>query len=213
MKKAALLAIIVGLSAVSMAVIYASDLDPTSLALATPSSEKVGMYGHIEFVHADSFGNIIGYYQTDNFITDMGASCAALRIFDSSGTGGTCSGVPTDFLFIALSNVTSADDVTVTALADETGSTRILDSDGAGITSDTGLSSASVLIATPTASPFVFLASGGNVSDNIFKAGLFDSITGGNVFAIQNVTSDLVNLGIDVNDGDSLAVTWDITVG
>ncbi len=209
MKQTALLAIIVGLSAVSMAAIYASDLDPTSLAVATPSSEKVGMYGHVEFVHSDSFGNIIGYYQSDNFITDMGASCAASRIFDSTGSGnGVCSGVPSDFLFIGVGNVKNVDDdVTVTSLNGEMGVRKI--DTAAAITSDTGLSSASVIVETLT--PFQF--GGGNSSNNIYQAGLFDSFTGGNVFAIQNTTGNDPNLGIDVNDGDTLNVTWDITVG
>jgi len=49
----------------------------------------------------------------------------------------------------------------------------------------------------------------------IFEAGLFDLITvsGGNVFAIRNTTATSPNPGIDVNDGDTLDVTWTITIG
>ena len=93
MKQIALLAIIVGLSAVSMAAIYASDLGQTQLVVATPNSDTVGMFGHIEFVQADSSGNIIWYYQTDNFVTDQGAACAAAMLFDVSEDGGAACGL------------------------------------------------------------------------------------------------------------------------
>jgi len=214
MKQRALLAIIVGLSAVSMATIYASDLGQTQLVVGT-SSDKIGMLGHIEFVQADSFGNIIGYYQTDNFVTDMGAACAAQQMF--GGTAITpCTGTPTDFLYIGLGDAAPAgDDSTDTILDDEMtdaddSSARRLDTDGAAYASNAGAGTATVTIATVT--PFDFLDAGTNTTNNVFQAGLFDSAATGNAFAIQNTTSG-VNPGIDVNDGDTLAVTWTITVG
>jgi len=214
MKQVALLAIIVGLSAVSMAAIYASDLGQTSLVLATPSSDKFGMLGHIEFVQADSSGNIIGYYQTDNFVTNAGASCVATQMFGGAVVA-PCTGTVADFLFIGLGDAdTGTDDVTQTALVDEMtdaddSSSRRLDTDGASI-STLGGGQAEAIVATVT--PFTFSIGGANVSNNVFQAGLFDSAATGNAFSLQNTTSG-ANPGIDVNDGDTLAVTWTITVG
>jgi len=215
MKQVALLTIIAGLSVISMATIYASDLGQTQLVLATPNNEGIGMLGHIEFVHLDNSGNIKGYYQTDNFITDMGASCAAVQIFDSSASDiQDCNGVPSDFLYIGLGDAdTDTDDTTLEVLVDEMTdpddtSSRRLDTNGAAIVGGTG--QAVVTIATVT--PFDFLDSGSNTTNNVYQAGLFDAATTGNVFAMQNTTSN-PNPGIDVNDGDQLSVTWTITVG
>jgi len=160
MKQIALLAIIVGLSAVSMAAIYASDLDPTSLVLATPSSEKIGMFGHIEYVQADSFGNIIGYYQTDNFVTDMGAACAATMLFDTDEILAPCdvigSGV-NEFLNIRLGDMApSTDAFADTFLDNDMGGFKV-DSD-ATMVSNTGAGTATVTIATET--PFDFTSGG-----------------------------------------------------
>jgi len=211
MKQIALLAIIVGLSAVSMAAIYASDLEPTSLVVANSSSDKVGMYGHIEFVQADSSGNIISYYQTDNFVTNQGSECAAAKLFDLHETVGTCDTTGTlvnEFLNIRLGNgVPTSTDETRTALITDMGGFKV-DSDA--VFGNLGSGTTDVTVATET--PFDFTTAGGNVTLNVFEAGLFDETSGGNAFAIQNTTSG-VNPGIDVNDGDTLAVTWTITVG
>ncbi len=219
MKQTALLAIIVGLSAVSMAAIYASDLGQTQLAVATPNRDTMGMFGHIEFVQADSSGNIIGYYQTDNFVTDQGAACAAAMLFDVSEDGGAACGVigsaVGEFLYIALGDVAPlGDDTTDTTLdgeiTDDVGSSRLLETD-ATIVSNAGTGTATVTITTPA--PFAFFdAAPLNTTNNVFQAGLFDSLTAGQSFSIQNTTSGQ-NQGIDVNDGDTLAVTWTITVG
>jgi len=219
MKQTALLAIIVGLSAVSMAAIYASDLGQTQLVVATPNSDTIGMFGHIEFVQADSSGNIIGYYQTDNFVTDQGAACAAAMLFDVSEDGGAACGVigsaVGEFLHIGLGDLApstdnSADTTLDNEITDDVGSSRLLEVD-AGIVSNAGAGTATVTITTPA--PFAFFdAAPLNTTNNIFQAGLFDSASAGQSFAIQNTTSG-ANPGIDVNDGDTLSVTWTITVG
>ncbi len=212
MKQIALLAIIVGLSAVSMAAIYASDLDPTSLVLATPSSDKIGMFGHIEFVQTNSFGDVIGYYQTDNFVTDMGAACAATMLFDTSETLAPCDtagSTVNEFLNIRLGDTQPSTDATADIILDSDMGGFKVDSD-ATMVSNTNAGTATVTIATET--PFDFTTGGANVTNNVFQAGLFDETSGGNAFSIQNTTSG-ANPGIDVNDGDTLAVTWTITVG
>jgi len=193
-----------------MAAIYASDLNPTSLVVATSSSDKVGMYGHIEFVQADSSGNIISYYQTDNFVTNQGAECAAAKLFDEDeanvGTCDTTGSLVKEFLNIRLGNgAPIGTDFTRTALITDMGGVR---TDTDAVFGNLGGGTVDVTVATET--PFTFNT--GNETLNVFEAGLFDEITGGNAFAIQNTTAN-ANPGIDVNDGDTLAVTWTITVG
>jgi len=212
MKQLAIFALIAGLSAISMATIYASDLGPTSLVIATPSNEKVGMLGHIEFEVMDASGNLKGYYQTDNFVTDMGAACTATILFDKDETLSPCDttgSAVNEFLKIRLGD--SAPSTTLksrTALiADMTGFR--VDTDATMI-SNAAAGTATVTISTET--PFTFTSGGSNVTNNVFEAGLFDETSGGNAFAIQNTTSG-ANPGIDVNDGDQLSVTWTITVG
>ncbi len=213
MKQVALLAIIAGLSVVSMATIYASDLGQTPLVIATPSNENVGMFGHIEFVLADESGDVKSYYQTDNFVTDQASECIASKIFDDSQTVGTCGGIGSsvnEYLNIRLGNATGGStDQSRTALADDMGGVRT-DTTAVFSTLSAGDGQTEVTIATET--PFTFADAGGNTTANVFEAGLFDATTGGNSFAIQNTTA-AANPGIDVNDGDQLTVTWTITVG
>jgi len=194
-----------------MATIYASDLGVTTLAVASPNNDKIGMLGHIEYQHVDADDNIIGYYQTDNFVTDMGAACAASMLFDLDETVAPCdttgSGV-NEFLNIGIGDAQPSTDVKSDTTLDNEIGVRRVDSN-AVIASNSNAGTATVTIATEN--PFTF-ATGINVTNNIYQAGLFDETTGGNAFAIQNTTSG-ANTGIDVNDGDSLSVTWTITVG
>lgn len=208
--KSTLLAIIVGLSVASMGTIYASDLATTSLAVASPSGDTVGLLGHIEFEVRDSSDNIKGYYQTDNFITDVGAACAAQQLFVGGASGNGCTNTPGDFLFIALGDSQPGTDVkSDTTLDNEITTVRRADS-AAAVVSNANAGTATVTVATND--PFTFTTGGSNVTNNVFQAGLFDAASTGNAFAIQNTTSG-ANPGIDVNDGDSLSVTWTITVG
>ena len=112
-----------------------------------------------------------------------------------------------EFLNIRLGNgVPIGTDTTRTALiTDMVGFRTDTDADFGNLGSGT----TDVTVATET--PFTFVTAV-NVTSNVFEAGLFDATSGGNAFAIQNTTSG-VNPGIDVNDGDTLAVTWTITVG
>jgi len=82
--------------------------------------------------------------------------------------------------------------------------------DDATSTPNVAAGTTTVTVATDSAAPFTF--DSGNTTLNVFEAGLFDATSLGNAFAIQNTTSS-PNPGIDVNPGDTLAVTWTITVG
>ncbi len=193
--------------------IYASENMTTSLFVAPATSvvEQTGFMGHVEYVLKDSEGNIIYYYQTDNFVTDMGKDCTASQLFDNSVAVGDCLGSVGQFQFIGVADIAPGqDNPTVVALANEIGARHQDTSVGLGAFTQAS-DPTGTIVSIDTTAPFTFGA--GNNSNNIFQAGLFDSLTAGNAFAIQNTTSALDNPGIDVNDGDTLSVTWTITVG
>lgn len=207
------MALIAVVFATAIGAIYASEMTASSLfvAPATSAVEQTGFMGHVEYVLKDSEGNIKYYYQTDNFVTDMAKDCTASQLFDQTqSTIGDCAGTIGEFQFIGVADIApGTDDPQVIALANEIGARHQDTSVGSGAftVANNGVGTD---VSIDTTAPFTFDT--GNETNNIFQAGLFDAITGGNAFAIQNTTSG-VNPGIDVNDGDTLSVTWTITVG
>jgi len=170
---------------------------------------NVGFIGHVEFVQKNAAGYTIGYYQSDNKVMDDGKDCVARQTFDTGNALGTCAAFG-EFQHIAVgdANCASCEDGTRLTLQSEIG-TRRLDTSIAAFT--TAADPAGTIVVINTETPFSFGV--GNETNNIFEAGLFDASTGGNVFAIRNVTATTPNPGIDVNNGDTLDVTWTITVG
>ena len=181
-------------------------------APAAQDAPSVGFLGHVEFVQKNAAGDTIGYFQSDNLVMERGKDCVAIQAFDTNNAqqGTICPGTFGEFRFIAIGDAvcTSCEDATADALTNEIGSRRE-DTNVAGFTAATGGTGTLVVINTEV--PFNFGPA--NNTNNIFDAGLFDNTAAGNVFAIRNVTSASPNLGIDVNDGDTLDVTWTITVG
>jgi len=128
--------------------------------------------------------------------------------FHAANGLGTCVS-SAEFQYIAVGDANFGQtDGTRTTLANEIGARR-LDTSIAAFGTAVDPAGTSVVINTET--PFTI--TGANETLNIFEAGLFDATTGGNVFAIRNTTAANPNLGIDVNNGDTLDVTWTITVG
>ena len=196
--------------AFAVGLIVTSEGAPSALFTA-PAKEvhNVAFMGHVEFVQRNNAGDVIGYYQSDNLVMDDGKDCVAIQTFDTGNALGTC-GSFGEFQWIAVgdANCASCEDGTRTTLQNEIGNRR-QDTSIAAFTSASDPAGTQVIINTET--PFTFGA--GNSTNNIFEAGLFDASTGGNVFAIRNVTATSPNPGIDVNNGDTLDVTWTITVG
>lgn len=191
---------------------------PTAL-FAAPAADvqNVGFMGHVEFVHKNADGYVISYYQTDNQVMDDGKDCVAVRTFDAANAlaASDCTS-SAEFQFIALGDrscgtATTCEDGARTSMDQEMTAARRADTAIAGFTS--AADPAGTIVVINTEVPFNI--GPGNNTNNIFEAGLFDVITvsGGNVFAIRNTTSTSPNPGIDVNNGDTLDVTWTITVG
>lgn len=208
------LAIVLPTIVLAFAVGFLVTTEGTPSALfAAPAADvqNVAFMGHVEFIQKNAAGDTIGYYQSDNKVMDDGKDCVAIQTFDTANALGTC-GSFGEFQFIAIGDATcsTCEDGTRTTLQSEIGARRA-DTSIAAFTTASDPTGTSVVINTEV--PFSFGA--GNNTNNIFEAGLFDVITtsSGNVFAIRNTTAASPNLGIDVNDGDTLDVTWTITVG
>jgi len=183
---------------------------PSALfAAPAADTQNVAFMGHVEFIQKNAAGDTIGYYQSDNKVMDDGKDCSAIRIFHAANGLGTCASSG-EFQYIAIGNATcvSCEDGTRTTLQAEMDN-RLQDTSIAAFLTASDPSGTTVVINTET--PFTIGT--GNETNNIFEAGLFDAATGGNVFAIRNTTAATPNLGIDVNSGDTLDVTWTITVG
>ncbi len=158
--------------------------------------------GHIIVKHFDAEGNLLGYQQTDNLVNFPGKNCAAFLTFGSA-FGNCATGVAFDFIAISTNDGTLFDDGDVT-LAGECSAC------GAGlniriqnpVTVDQVASNGFDAIAQIQAT-FTKTDAGGAT---IASAGLFNALTGGEMFAERGFTS------VTLNQNDSLQVTWLITV-
>ena len=185
---------------------------PSALFTAPAANvQNVAFMGHVELVQKNAAGDTVGYFQGDNLVMDDGKDCVAIQAFDTGNALATC-GSFGQFQFIALGNAqcVSCEDGTRTTLQTEM-TTRRADTSIALFTTAADPLGTEVIINTEVP----FNIGPANNTANIFEVGLFDVITtsSGNVFAIRNSTATTPNPGIDVNDGDTLDVTWTITVG
>ena len=161
--------------------------------------------GHIILKHFDAEGNLLAYQQTDNVITFTGKNCAANLIF---GTGFTNCASPLVFDKIALStNAGGAFADTDTTLPGECITATCgagLDARLAGPVTAQTVASGGVDAVAQIQQTFT---SSSGVGPTIASAGLFDALTAGNLFALKGFTPTVV-----VNNGDSIQITWLITL-
>ena len=182
---------------------------------ATSFASSALVSGQMTLELRDNEGNLKAYRQTDNVITRNGEDCVAKALFapdryTSGGSGGTATcvgGVTVPFTFIALGTGTTTEtnddtdmqsQTVVSGLGIAAGTATFTNSTG-GTGQTTG---ASVVSITKT-----FTAGAGPTT--ISEAGLFNGTTTNDngIFAHKTFT------GIVVNSGDSLAVTWTISIG
>ena len=180
--------------------------------------------GHVEYVVRDSAGNVKQYQQLDNEVVDKGDNCVITLAFGSTGHG--CSSAST-FQYIGISNATTGTITgTMTTIGTSGTSTDVAASGQDGImatklgavSGSAGTDGSTVTIATQN--PFTFDSETTTNGTNVEAAGLFDAGCSGiasegfcnanastmNMFAAQVID-------VTVANGDSLDVTWTITVG
>lgn len=233
MKTTYVIALIAAISAVSIGAIAMNGFT-VPLAIASASPESGAMMGHVEYVLRDANGNIKSYVQADNTVVNRGDDCAITALFQpNSFTGGSdqCTNFnPGGFHYIGIGNMTHAVFNNSTTLVGQ--STTVASSGVNGLmavkwdnnTEQASASSGnggSVVIATET--PFTFsngATSGFANTTTVTTAGLFDNtcnaqtaggICTGNTGVMNMFSAQAISVA--VSDGDSLSVTWTITVG
>lgn len=221
MKTTSMLALIAVISAVSIGTITLNGFSAIPLVAASVSPESGTFMGHVEYILRDSDGNIKSYVQGDNLVVNKGDDCVIGYAFQTGITSDNCTLSSTGFRYIGVGNGSSTavvnGDTTLDQTTQAVATTSTdglmamkLDTDTVGTASASG---GTVVIATET--PFVFTA--GTNTTTVTGAGLFDgtcTMTNGvctaygtpNMFSAQRIN-------VAVAGGDSLSVTWTITVG
>lgn len=233
MKTTYVVALIAAISAVSIGAISMNGFT-VPLAIASASPESGAMMGHVEYILRDADGNIKSYVQADNTVVNRGDDCSITYMFQPTsftGGGDVCINQnPAGFHFIGIGNATfSSGNNTATTLIN--GGGTLTASTGVGglmavrwdnntaSSASTG-SGGTVIIATET--PFTFSTSGAVTNaTTVTAAGLFDNTcsTQGATTGVCTANTGVMNMfsaqaiSVAVSDGDSLSVTWTITVG
>ncbi len=224
MKTTYVVALIAAISAVSIGAIALNGFT-VPLAIASVSPESGTMMGHVEYVLRDSNGNIKTYVQSDNSVVDIGDNCVMSYAFNpSEGDSDFCDATTNGFRFIGIGNATATTTSEATTLTNQAPTVATSTNDGLmAMRTDSALvftnstDGGTVVIATE--SPFTFSTSSSTTNaTTVLSAGLFDATctaTAGictayaspqNMFSVQTIS-------VAVGDGDSLSVTWTITVG
>ena len=224
---------------VVMAVALAAMLGVTTISATnlivqnSPATENFGMMvGHVELILRDMDGNIKTYSQGDNLITDSGDRCASERLFEAnSGDGATENCGNAEITVIGLGNETAvtSDDNTDIELFDVAGNgdaqPRIMATIGETVvTVGDGAGAGVATTITNSAHLFTFTDGSGNANQNnttILNVLLMDAectIDSGVNGQCGTIVADLEifasrDATLAVSDGDTLQVTWTITVG
>lgn len=224
MKTTSMIALIAVISAASIGAISMNGFSAIPFATASVSPERGAMMGHVEYVLRDADGNIKSYTQSDNMVVNRGDDCVLAKVFNPDGTStASCTKTTSGFRFIGIGNASATVADTATTLTNTAATfassgvpgLMAMKTDGTVVfTASSGGGTAA--IATET--PFTFTT--GRNTTTVTSAGLFDSTcttSGGaigactgaypaNMFSVQTIS-------VVVAGGDSLNVTWTITVG
>jgi len=187
---------------------FVTGSEMTELETFDAISDSGSVYGHVTLIHSDPDGNILAYIQTDNLVANDGKDCMAELIFGSTA-GAACDATTGNvFNTIGLFN-----GQTFPATMNATG-LKTVDIDASGLALADG-------VATPTentaSSGTGYVDGAGSQSDiaKTFTATTTQSVDGAALF---NSSTDAVLAGqtftqVNLNNLDTLAVTWTITLG
>ena len=170
------------------------------------------IYGHVTIVHSDPEGNILSYIQTDNAVTNQGKDCAVEHIFSAAGglANNNCVAATANDNFDVIgltngqsfpfdANATSLNGVelTLNGLAAVAGT---VSGNAAALGTDYTASTSGAIV--DIANTFTATADAQGVDGAILYNAAKDS-----VFAAKEFTA------VTLNNLDTLAVTWTITLG
>jgi len=207
MKKYTTLALIWAIVAGVAGLISIDAISATSLVTMQGASdfhESGLMIGHVTYEVRGADGQVKQYLQGDNFITNIGIKCAATAIFDSSDS--VCAS-PGNFAYIAIGNGTAAAAASNTILNNTGANTGEMARSGKidAVITKVGPNTV-VTLTTPI--PFTFTNLRTTIpATTVTQSGLFNATTLGTMFAIKDLLAP-----VPVNNADTLAVTWTITL-
>ena len=215
-------------AAIAVSAISINTIPSYALATGSISPEAGTVMGHVEYVVRDMNGDIKSYTQLDNMVVNKGDDCVLVTMFKTT-TGSSCTFSSDGFVFIGIGNGTFTADAADTTLVDND-STAVATNQGglmavkkdSTVTGTASSNGGTVTIATET--PFQFVNTGSiKNTTSVTAAGLFDATcqtveasTGrctANGATMNMFAGQALSPTVAVSDGDSLDVTWTITVG
>ena len=212
--------------AIAVGVIGINSTPDVDTEIPTLQSSGLSIMGHATFVVHDSEGNIKAYSQSDNAITDVGRDCAARFLFhnDTADTDGACNDDELvngfdGFRYIGINNASSVEGVLTSTTAATLNTVEWYETEVNG-TNWRATATPNFAAASGSTGAVVTIDSGsqsigGDIgSTNITRSALFEDATQGTASA-NDAAAAIINIpnGVSVNDGDSLTVTWTVTVG
>jgi len=171
---------------------------------ASPMSINAPIMGHVIITVTDNEGNIKNYMQTDNIITHDGKECTGELLFNPATNG--CPDSATVFDDIVLSSASFGETATTAALVNAGFTPQLLGSLGefssTAVTEGVPASGTGVGARYDLAHTFSFTGT----SQTVTSAALMN--TANSIFAIKDFPTP-----VNLNNGDDLTVTWQITLG
>ena len=202
----AILSLGVGLASFSSASIFQESTDFGTYG------DSIAISGHVTVIHSDAQGNILGYQQYDNVITNEGLECLTESMFATTNSTvcgaaspadqfdviGLLGTTPTPF---ATDTVLGAQNVPVTggglgvAATDDVGVDIVADGVGDAVTGK---------VTAGIAKTFTKL----NSTAAVIGGAVLQNAAGDAIFAAKAFGGD-----ITLNENDTLLVTWSIQIG
>ena len=191
--------------------------------------------GHLEYTLLDEAGNVKTYGQTDNFITTAGDRCIAELVFEPGSadtSNANCIDQPFGVIAVSNNTLTSEDNVDLVndeqAAVNQVGIMATVNATSIDLSNpDVGTTSPSAITATISNSghPFTFendqtvtnVTTGSpeveiaylmqSICAGVPVDGTCDAVPGGEILASQTLSN------LSISDGDSLTITWTVSVG
>ena len=199
----AIMTSIIAVGAISAASLLLGFDDNFSITSVNPLKSGATMMGHVILTATDENGQIIGYRQTDNVVTNFGDECIADIIFDVASAA-TCTATGTvdayDNIAIGTGDCSSCTETTrqlVQYVTDDFVSPTGFDS--AVITTSTTFGGASTLITA------IFLDVDATITEAAIQAGTVTDGTA-STLAIQSFT------GLTIGANNDLTIQWTIVI-
>lgn len=192
----------------------------------SPITENFALaIGHVELIVRNADGNIVSYFQADNAVTNIGDRCASERLFKTNAPENDEACGDAVFDVIGIINGTGLSEGITTVIGDyipagtSGGSTNVMATIPDTVVTVGATADGVVTTITNSGHLFNFESTGNeNATTTVNGVILLDGACTENangdcntlptaaIFAARDAT-------LTVNDGDTLQVTWTITVG